>query len=42
VIVALKSFGFSQREAEDALKAVGDQTLNTSVKVKMALKYLGK
>lgn len=42
VIVALKSFGFSQREAEDALRTIGDQVLTTSAKVKMALKYLGK
>lgn len=42
VVSALKNFGFSLKEAENALKAIGDNTLDTSEKIKMALKYLGK
>lgn len=42
VIDALKNFGFSQKEAEDALRVIGSQDITTSQKVKMALKYLGK
>jgi Holliday junction DNA helicase RuvA len=42
VLAALKGFGFSQKEAEEAIKAVGVQATNTSGKLKLALKYLGK
>lgn len=42
VLIALKSFGFSQREAEEALRAVGNGVSDVSIRLKMALKYLGK
>ena len=42
VLIALKGFGFSQKEAEEAIKAVGVQVTDTSGKLKLALKYLGK
>jgi len=42
VLTALKGFGFSQKEAEDAIRAVGDQATETSGKLRLALKYLGK
>lgn len=41
VIVALKGFGFSQQEIDSALKVVNDET-DTSKKIRLALKYLGK
>ncbi|MDE2026716.1 MAG: Holliday junction branch migration protein RuvA [Patescibacteria group bacterium] len=42
VLTALKGFGFSQKEAEEAIKAVGLQATDTSGKLRLALKYLGK
>lgn len=42
IIDALKSFGFSTSEAKDALKFIKDVEGDTSVKIKQALKYLGK
>ena len=39
---ALLSFGFSQREIDSALSAIGDTELEASKKMKLALKYLGK
>ncbi len=42
VLKALTSFGFSHKEAEEAIKAVGMQATDTSGKLKLALKYLGK
>lgn len=39
---ALKSLGYSQNEARDALKKVSKETTKTSDKVKEALKILGK
>lgn len=42
VLTALKGFGFTQKEAEEAVKAVGMQATDTSGKLKLALKYLGK
>ncbi len=42
VVTALKSFGFTQREAEAALEAIGNESMDTSAKLKLALKYLGK
>lgn len=41
-IEALKSLGYSQREARDALKGVADSVKGTSHRVKAALKNLGK
>lgn len=42
IIEALKAFGFSVSEAHDALKFIKDVEGDTSVKIKSALKYLGK
>lgn len=42
VTQALKRFGFSQKEIEEAVKAVSENTTDTSAKIKLALKYLGK
>jgi holliday junction DNA helicase RuvA len=42
VITALKSFGFSQKEAEQAVSAVKDRGNSTEEKIRLALKYLGK
>ncbi len=42
VIIALKSFGFSQKEAEQAVAAVSDRGGTTEEKIRLALKYLGK
>ena len=39
---ALLSFGFSQREIDGALTAIGGTEQNSSQKIKLALKYLGK
>jgi len=39
---ALKTFGFSAREAQEAIKAVRDQGKTTEEKIRYALKYLGK
>lgn len=41
-IEALKSLGYSQREAREALKEVSDTVKGTSHRVKAALKNLGK
>jgi len=38
---ALKSLGYSQNEARDALKEVSAETLGTSARIKEALKILG-
>lgn len=42
IIDALKSFGFNAMEAKEAVLAVKDFTGNTSLKIREALKYLGK
>jgi Holliday junction DNA helicase RuvA len=42
IIDALKAFGFSGSEAKEALKFIQDVEGDTSVKIKAALKYLGK
>lgn len=42
VIAALKSFGFSSREALEALKNIKGEGESTEEKIRMALKYLGK
>lgn len=42
VVTALKSFGYSQKEAEGALAAIKEQGGNTEEKIRLALKYLGK
>lgn len=42
VITALKSFGFSPKEAQDAYNAVSEHGKTTAEKIKLALKYLGK
>lgn len=42
IIEALKSFGFNFSEAKEAFKSIKDIEGDTSVKIKAALKYLGK
>jgi Holliday junction DNA helicase RuvA len=42
VVTALKSFGFSQKEAEQAITAVKEQGKTTEDKIRLALKYLGR
>lgn len=42
IVDALKAFGFSTEEAKDALKFIKDVEGDTSVKIKSALKFLGK
>lgn len=42
IIDALKSFGFERGEAKDALKFIKDVEGDVSVKIRAALKYLGK
>jgi len=42
VVTALKSFGFSQKEAEGAVAAVQERGGTTEGKIRLALKYLGK
>lgn len=39
---ALQGFGFSSKEARDALKNLDSQAKSTEEKIKLALKYLGK
>lgn len=42
VVEALKSFGYTAREASEAFKQVRDQAENASERIRLALKYLGK
>jgi Holliday junction DNA helicase RuvA len=42
VIAALKTFGFSTSESQDALKTINKQNLTTEEKIRLALKALGK
>jgi Holliday junction DNA helicase RuvA len=42
VVTALKSFGFTTKEAQEALRAVGKDAETTEKKIMLALKYLGK
>lgn len=42
VSLALKSFGFSAKEAQDAINAIKDGAKTTEDKIRMALKYLNK
>lgn len=42
IIDALKTFGFSQGEAKEAIKSIKDIKGDTSAKIRQALKYLGK
>lgn len=42
VIIALKSFGFSAKEALDALKSIDKKVEDVSEKIRLALKHLGK
>lgn len=42
IISALKGFGFSVKEAQDALRAVRNEAKTAEEKIKLALKYLGK
>ena len=42
IIDALRTFGFSEHEAKEALKALKDNEGTTSDKIRQALKYLGK
>lgn len=42
VVTALKTFGFSQQEAQAAVSAVQERGGTTEEKIRLALKYLGK
>lgn len=42
VVIALKSFGFSQQEAQGAVAAIQERGGTTEEKIRLALKYLGK
>lgn len=42
VVTALKTFGFSQKEAEGAVSAIQERGGTTEEKIRLALKYLGK
>jgi Holliday junction DNA helicase RuvA len=42
VLTALKSFGYSQKEVEQAMTAVKEQGGSIEEKIRHALKYLGK
>lgn len=42
VIGALKTLGFSSKEAGEAVRSIKDQGLTTEKKIREALKYLGK
>lgn len=42
VVAALKSFGFSTKEAHDAIRSLNGQGETTEDKVRLALKYLGR
>ena len=42
ILMALKGFGFSGKESQDAIRAVGSQGQTTEDKIRLALKYLGK
>ncbi len=42
IIAALSSFGFTQRESQEALLAIQGRGETTAEKVKLALRYLGK
>lgn len=42
VAEALRSFGFGQKEIEEAIRQTGNAEINTEKKIKLALKYLGK
>jgi Holliday junction DNA helicase RuvA len=42
IITALKTFGFSAKEAGDALKSIDKEAKTVEEKIKLALKYFGK
>lgn len=42
IMEALKSFGFTSAEAKEAIRAIKNVEGDTSVKIRQALKYLGK
>ena len=42
VLSVLKSFGFSSKEAQDAIKNIDKKAERVEEKVRLALKYLGK
>ena len=42
VIMALKGFGFSVKEAQDAIKNIDKKIESVEQKIRLALKYLGK
>lgn len=42
VIEALKVFGYSLKEAQDAYRQVSSEEISTEEKIRLALKYLGK
>lgn len=42
IIAALKSFGYTSREVQEALRSIEGEGKSTEEKIKLALKYLGK
>ncbi len=42
VLSALKTFGFTTREIQEALRHIGGKAQTTDEKIRLALKYLGK
>ncbi|MCL5432515.1 MAG: Holliday junction branch migration protein RuvA [Patescibacteria group bacterium] len=42
IISVLKSFGFTSREAEEAIRAIKDKDITIEEKIKLSLKYLAK
>jgi Holliday junction DNA helicase RuvA len=42
IVLALKSFGFSQDEAKEAIKGVKGEGASPQEKIRLALRYLGK
>lgn len=42
LIVALRSFGFTTKESQEALRAIGEKAVTPEDKIRLALQYLGK
>lgn len=42
VLAVLKSFGFTSKESQEALRAAGKNAKTTEEKIRLALKYLGR
>ncbi len=42
VLAALQGFGFTQREAFEAVRKIGNEGKDTGERLKLALKYLGR